>query len=343
MTTVTRARLRLTLWYLLALAGLVALLTAACYILLRDVQGAELHDVVRATRPSLARTIARVFARDEVTLIFQFGAIDLGILILAALGSYSLAGRTLRPLQETLEQQRALAAAAAHDLRSPLMNIMGYVDIMKMRLDRGVPLDPVWIQTHLAALSDVTRRMRRTVDDVVEAMQIQAGHPIDLSMEEIEIVELTHEIAAEIARSSPFASVRIDAPPALVVLADRARLARALQNIIANAVRYSPPEAPVQVEIARQGAWVATTVRDHGPGIAADDLARLGTPFYRAAATRSIMGTGLGLTSARNIVDAHGGRLHMESRVGEGTTITILLPAPRAETAPPSSGRVSQA
>src|SRR5579864_8139004 len=114
------ARLRLTAWYLLSLAIIVSVLSFALYELLLLTQQAELHAVPDARHP-----LVRVFARDEVTLAYQIIAVDIGVLLLAAVGAYLLAGRTLRPIQEAMDRQRRFAAAASHELRTPLTALRG--------------------------------------------------------------------------------------------------------------------------------------------------------------------------------------------------------------------------
>src|SRR5438093_12223892 len=107
------ARLRLTLWYLAVLAAIVVLLSVALYDVLLRLQQAEVQALGRVARHG----VARLFAQDAYTLALQIGAIDLGALVLAALGAYVLAGRTLRPLQAAMARQERFAVAASHELR----------------------------------------------------------------------------------------------------------------------------------------------------------------------------------------------------------------------------------
>jgi len=99
-----------------------------------------------------------------------------------------------------------------------------------------------------------------------------------------------------------------------------------VQNVVGNAVKYSPDGAPVQVSVGGDAEWVSIIVRDHGVGVPADELPRLFARFYRASTSKGIAGTGIGLAGSRTIVEQHGGRIMLESAVGEGTTVTVLLP-----------------
>jgi signal transduction histidine kinase len=123
------ARLRLTLWYLAVLAAIVILLSLALYDVLIRLQQAEVQAIGRVVRHG----VAQLFARDAHALAWQIGSIDLGMLILAALGAYVLAGRTLRPIQEAMDRQRRFAVAASHELRTPLTVLQGTMEVALLR------------------------------------------------------------------------------------------------------------------------------------------------------------------------------------------------------------------
>jgi signal transduction histidine kinase len=110
------------------------------------------------------------------------------------------------------------------------------------------------------------------------------------------------------------------------VWGDRARLERVLQNVIGNAVKYSPDGAPVQVTASMQEGWDVVVVRDSGVGIPADELPHIFTHFYRASTARGFPGSGLGLAGAKTIVEQHGGHIRVQSAVGQGTTVVVSLP-----------------
>src|SRR5919204_666713 len=128
------ARLRLTLWYLAALGTIVLLLSVALYEVLLRLQQAEALALGRIMRHG----VVQLFARDERALAWQIGAIDLGMLILAALGAYVLAGCTLRPIQEAMERQERFAVAASHELRTPLTVLQGTLEVA---LDGVLPIE----------------------------------------------------------------------------------------------------------------------------------------------------------------------------------------------------------
>ena len=129
-----------------------------------------------------------------------------------------------------------------------------------------------------------------------------------------------------IRRPPDAAAVLVEALDGIIVDGDPARLARVIQNIIDNAVKYSPARTPVYVTISTQDRWATIVVRDSGVGIPADELPRLFTHFYRASTVGSVRGSGIGLAGAKSIVEQHGGQIELESAVGQGTTVTVRLP-----------------
>jgi signal transduction histidine kinase len=110
---------------------------------------------------------------------------------------------------------------------------------------------------------------------------------------------------------------------------DAARLRRVVDNLLSNALKYSPPghEVVLRIEcdVQRDGDWAVLTVRDHG-GLPADEQAHIFTPFWRGANSRQTPGSGLGLASVKQIVEAHGGSIAVQSHEGQGTTVTVRLP-----------------
>ena len=132
-----------------------------------------------------------------------------------------------------------------------------------------------------------------------------------------------HDVIARVPASS---AQLAPAPVGAVVMGDRVRLERVMHNVVGNTLKYCAGRTPVRVEVSQDDAWVTVTRRDHGVGIPADDVPHVFTLFYRASTARGVPGRGIGLAGARTIVEQHGGRITLQSTVGEGTTVTITLP-----------------
>lgn len=239
----------------------------------------------------------------------------------------------LRRAEAALRLRNDFLTVAAHDLRTPLTNIRGRAELVAARLRRGQDIDPAWHAEQLASLVASTKRLLATVDEFNDIARLEMGEALDLDVEGVDLGALARAVADEVAQGSGAQSqgataIAVAAPEEpLVVAGDRGRLARVLQNVIGNAVKYSPSGAPVAVEARRAGATaVVVVVRDRGVGIPAAELPRVFERFYRASTARGIKGSGIGLSGVQAIVAQHGGTLAIESAEGEGTTVTIVLP-----------------
>jgi len=246
------------------------------------------------------------------------------------------AEREARAAAEAAVQVRNdFLTVAAHDLRTPLTNILGRAQLPAARLRRGGELGAAWHAAQLASLAASTRRLLATVDELNDMARLELGEALDLDVDDVDLGALTRAVADEVAQGSGAqsrgaASIAVAAPAApLRVAGDRGRLARVLQNIIGNAVKYSRGGAPVAVEVRREGAATLVVVRDRGVGIPADELPCVFERFYRASTARGIKGSGIGLSGAKAIVEQHGGAIAVESAVGIGTTVTVSLPRHR--------------
>jgi len=228
--------------------------------------------------------------------------------------------------------------AAAHDLRTPVTTILGHADLLLVRLERELPPTPEWLRARREAIRKGATRIRAMVDELLDAARLQTGQSLELQLETVDVGALVRDIARP---RDPGVSggpqIVVDAPTGLIVEGDRARLERVVDNLLGNAIKYSPAATPIHVEARGEQEGVTVTVRDQGVGIPADELPRLFTPFYRAATARGIPGVGIGLAGAKTIVEQHGGRITVDSAAGQGTTVVITLPyAPPAPPTPDS-------
>jgi signal transduction histidine kinase len=245
---------------------------------------------------------------------------------------------------EEAEQARAAAEAAAHtrtevlniiahDLRGPLTGIQGQADLMQRRLQRETPPSPQWLSERLAGVLAGATRMQTMVDELLDVARLQRGQGLDLRHEPLDVGALVREVGRlRTSNASGSAPIVVDTPDGLMVDGDRARLERVVDNLLANAIKYNLESHPIDLTVRHQGDAVALTIRDRGVGIPAAELPRLFTPFYRASTARGVPGIGLGLAGAKLIVEQHGGQIALESVVGQGTTVTITLPATSRDT-----------
>ena len=231
-----------------------------------------------------------------------------------------------------------LLSLAAHDLRTPLAALAGHIQLQRRRLERGAVPNGVALGAFLDTLHDLIQRQVAVVDEVTDAAYLQMGERLTLHVAPVDLGTLATEVADIVAQAHGAAvaaiAVVVDVGTDAVVAGDYDRLARVLQNVIGNAVKYSPAGAAIRVGLRAEEGAVTIVVRDEGVGIPPSEVSQVFTPFYRASTARGFAGTGLGLAGARAIVDQHGGTITLESAPGVGTTVTITLPrvgvAPRA-------------
>ena len=221
-------------------------------------------------------------------------------------------------LQASDAARRRFLADVTHELRTPLTVLSGEIEA---QLDGIHPRD----DQHLASLLEETRRLGRLIGDLHTLALADAGKLV-LHREPVELGHLVddaiaaHLTLAERNAVTLAASVAPDVP---VVDVDPARIRQVLDNLLANAVRHSPPSSTVTVEVTAQHGGVQVEVRDAGPGFPPDQLAHVFDRFARAADSQ---GSGLGLSIARDLVEAHGGTLTARNLPEGGAELTVMFP-----------------
>ena len=219
----------------------------------------------------------------------------------------------LAALETSVGAQRRLVADASHELRTPLTAARTNVDLLR---EGRLPADEA--QHALDEASVELDALTRLVSDLVE---LARGEERKLRIEDIQLDDLVSGVVERAQARAPQVRFVTALSPTLVQ-ADPVLLERAVSNLLENAVKYSPPGAPIEVSV-RGGEVV---VQDHGPGIAEEDLPRVFDRFYRAAAARSKPGAGLGLAIVREAAEAHGGTATAESNAS-GARFKLALPS----------------
>jgi signal transduction histidine kinase len=219
--------------------------------------------------------------------------------------------------------------AASHDLRTPLTVMLGHVELIRTELDKGRPVSAEWLDKHLTPMTSAGSRMVDHLQEITDTARLQMGEQLDLRMETVDVGALVRDVVGSMDAGRPRgAAPVVDARDDVVIQGDRLHLERVMQNIIGNAIKYSPAGTPVHVAVGRHDQWAVISVSDRGVGIPHDELPHIFTPFYRASTARGIPGTGIGLSGSRMIVEQHGGHITVVSTVGQGTTVVVHLPGP---------------
>jgi PAS domain S-box-containing protein len=226
-------------------------------------------------------------------------------------------------LHELQEQREDFVRMISHDLRNPLTPILGSAGLLQKRLaERGMEREARAAEVILTS----ARRMNSMIQDLVESARLEAG-ALELHREPIDICNLLRDLSHRVGTPEDRGRLQVECPVGLpAVPADGERIERAIVNLITNALKYSPPTSPVTVKAEQSDGEVVVSVMDRGMGIAPDELPHVFDRFYRARAGKRAEGLGLGLYITRLMVEAHGGRVDVESQVGVGSTFRFTLP-----------------
>lgn len=228
-------------------------------------------------------------------------------------------------LEQTETMRRQLIGDVSHELRTPLTTIKGYMEGL---IDGVLPADAATYQQ----VYHEADRLQRLVNDLQELSRVEAG-AFELKLSPVSISKLTETVLTrfQIQFEEKDVALQNEVPANLPpVMVDEDRINQVLTNLIGNALMYTPAGGRVRVSARRTDGWVEVVVSDMGIGIAPEDLQLIFTRFYRAdkSRSRSAGGSGIGLTIAKHLVEAHGGRIQAESPgIGEGSRFTFTLPA----------------
>jgi two-component system OmpR family sensor kinase len=220
------------------------------------------------------------------------------------------------------DRLRRFLADASHELRTPLTSIRGYAELF----DRGARERPDDLEASMRHIKEDADRMTVLVDDLLLLARLDRERPLEL--EATDVVPLVGRSVEAARLVEPDRVIRLQSPDHLVLAVDTDRLRQVADNLITNALRHSPKGRSVEVGLRSTADAAELTVRDHGPGVAPEDVDRIFEPFYRAdfARARSKGGAGLGLAIVAAIVRAHGGTVGVRNAEGDGAEFWCRLP-----------------
>ena len=243
------------------------------------------------------------------------------------LGVVVITVHDLTPIRRVEEMRADFVANVSHELRTPLAAITGFIDT----LQGPAREDPAARERFLGIMQAQAWRMARLIDDLLSLSRIElrAHQRPDTPVDLVPIVRQVVDGLQTLARDREV-DIEVTAPAdPLMVLGDRDELIRLFENLVENGMKYGASGKRVDIALAPDGKEARVSVRDHGPGIAAEHLPRLTERFYRVdvGESRAQGGTGLGLALVKHILNRHHGRLTIDSKEGEGATFTVRLPS----------------
>ena len=234
-------------------------------------------------------------------------------------------------LKDLERQKEEFLAAASHDLMTPVSTIKGLAQLLRRRIARTDHPINDRLDEGLGRIDQGATRLAAMVADMLDVARVQMGRPLDLDRGPTDLVALARQVAAAARATTGRHRIVVDGPESLVGVWDRVRLGRVLENLVGNAIKYSPRGGDVVVQVGCDGdgshGSAVLSVRDRGVGIPAAEQPRVFERFYRGSNVQGrTAGTGIGLTGVRQIVEQHGGTISVESTEGAGTTFTVRLP-----------------
>jgi signal transduction histidine kinase/FixJ family two-component response regulator len=234
--------------------------------------------------------------------------------------------RLYRQAQEAIQARDEFLSIASHELKTPLTSLQAHVQMLLRGVQKGQLPAAEQLEKRLERAEQASKRLVQLINGLLDVSRISAGR-LELEPERVELVEVVREVAArfgpELAEAGCVLQLIADSPT--VGNWDRFRVEQVLNNLLSNAVKYGPGR-PIQVRVEAEEGTARLAVRDFGIGIAPEQIERIFARFERAVPARNYGGLGLGLYIVRQIVEAHGGTIQVESQPGAGSTFTVELP-----------------
>jgi signal transduction histidine kinase/CHASE2 domain-containing sensor protein len=227
--------------------------------------------------------------------------------------------------RETARMKDELISIATHELRTPLTSILGYAELLA---DEDV--DPDTARKSTEVIYRQANHLAVMIDDFLDVSRIESGRE-ELHLEPVDVLAVARQCLSTLQPTAQARHILVKAEAdgeQSLAHADRRKLERVFNNLVSNAIKYSPDGAEVDVTVSSQNGLVSVAVRDTGYGIPTQELDRIFEKFYRVRDrnTRDVRGTGLGLPLVKLIVESHGGTIAVDSEIGRGSTFTFTLP-----------------
>lgn len=286
------------------------------------IEGLQAGAIDYLTKPfSSKELIARIHTRLELSRIRR--EMD---------ASAQEKARLYKQARDAIRIRDELFSIVSHDLKNPVATIKGFAQLLRRTINRADFPDKEQIVDGLARIDNTATRMTILINELLDIARLQIGRPLDLNLRETELVMLVHQVVNAHQQTTQKHSLTITVDiPEVRGMWDAIRLERVLGNLLTNAIKYSPEGGTIAVSIGHEGdaenGYALLSVQDEGIGIPGEDLPHIFDQFHRAKnVSEQIIGTGLGLASARKIIEQHGGSISVTSQEGGGSTFTIRLP-----------------
>lgn len=330
-----KARIKLTAWYLL----IITLVCFSLSVVIFRIQMSEVNRFAKAQRTRIERQFPPgiflplkpptidpdLIAETEKRILINLIILN-GIIIVFSGGfGYLLAGKTLMPIKEVLEEQDRFISDSSHELRTPLTSLKSAMEVALM--DKKLSL--VDAKKLIKENIEDVNRLQNLSDSLIKLSK-NKEQKNNLTIEKISISKLINFSIEKIKPQAEHKGIIIKKKiQNYKIEGDQEKLNSLLDILLDNAIKYSLPNKIIQVKTVKPGKNISISVKDHGQGISKKDLPFVFDRFYRANSSRTgstTPGFGLGLSIAKMIVENHHGSIKVESRLGKGSTFTVTLP-----------------
>ena len=232
--------------------------------------------------------------------------------------------RDITRFREAEELKSTFISVISHELKTPVALIKGYVGTLR-REDAN--WDREIVKDSLAVIEEEADRLTGLIENLLDASRLQAGG-LSISLSDVALNVVSDRIAKRFQTQSSTHKILVDFPENFpIVSADETRLEQVLSNLVSNAIKYSPQGGEIRISGQVRPSQVIVCVSDQGPGVAPEDIPHIFDRFYRSSnAKRTTKGAGLGLYLARAVIEAHGGRIWVDPRPGNGARICFSIP-----------------
>ena len=328
------ARLKLTVWYLVIIMLISLFFSIAIYkILTHEFERSEFKRLfierqgkqveiyhIRKPRSVEQKYLEALEARIRLTLVY----INIIILVASTMSGYFLAGKTLNPIKDMIDEQNRFIADASHELRTPLTGLKTSLEVYN-RQEKHTAYE---INQLTDSMLEEVNSLQFLTDNLIDLAQYQENG----SNNKLGIVPLKKVLKDARKKIEPFRMEKniniIDTSEETLVKGDYNDLARLFVIFLDNAIKYSPPKSTIEIETKTKNNMVTVSIKDNGIGISEKYLNRIFDRFYRVDTSRTrndAKGYGLGLSIAQKIVKSHKGSISVKSRENKGTTFYITL------------------
>lgn len=327
-----KTRIKLTTWYLLIIMTVSLLFSLIIYSMINieftsiEHRQAQIRsDISTQFSPGQKRMNQIIFLdvkEARFRLISRLALINLGILIFAGGAGYFLAGRTLRPIKEALEEQNRFITDSSHELRTPLTTLRTEIEVCLMNKKLTLP------QAKKALASNLEEVMQlQLLSDRLLELSIKEEKLNEYIFSDINIEEIINEAINKTKKLAENKKINLDSTVKPQKLhADREKLIELFVILIENAIKYNPKNSKIEIYSKKSRNHLVVFVKDNGKGIPKDELPHIFDRFYRTDNSRNASGFGLGLSIAKKITKEHGGNIKAESKLNQGSTFIVTLP-----------------